>query len=103
MRNSAEDQRRIRRNRRDKGQCRFCSTMADVNITVYRRHKEKDKIRSLSCMAKRIKELRCTRCGKFLDPDGDGGMKICINCRERLIISVKQLQLGRRHSAIISD
>ena len=103
MRNSAEDQRRIRKNRRDKGQCRFCSMMADVNITVCKRHKEKNQIKGLCRTVKRIKELRCTICGKFLDPDGDRGMKTCINCREHLIISVKQLQLRKRHSAIISD
>ena len=92
---TAEDQRRVRKKRRDKGLCTFCSRVAIINEMVCEYHKEESRIRSYKRTRKRIAELRCERCGQYLDPDADHMMMNCITCRERPLIPIYQLQLRR--------
>ena len=93
----------IRKRRRDQGHCRYCSHLALISFAVCEYHRKKGQIKGIKRVQTRMSELKCIMCGRFLDPDADGGRVTCISCREGIIVPTKELQLERKHNAIISN
>lgn len=103
--NKGERQRRRRKQRRELGICRDCAELAqmgrvrckkcrDANYWIQRKYNKKNAaiIREKSRLERmqRIKNGRCTRCGKDLNPKDapdeniNDGFVTCINCRLKI-------------------